>query len=331
MIYKSYVVEDNLELINKHINLFYGENIGLKNQFKDIIKDKFKNKNYETLNFDQEQILKNLNILTNEIKNKSLFGNKKIIFINNVNDKIFDLIEEVSNDLEDINIYLFSELLEKKSKIRNFFESSKTFGIIPCYEDNDISIKKLINKKLTGFTGLNSQNIELILSYTNSNRSKVLNEINKIINYFTDKKIKTEKLEQLLDPRINENFNLLRDNSLAGNKKETNKLLGDTVIDEEKNVYYLNIINKRLIVIKEINEQVKDSNYQDVINSLKPPIFWKDKPNVLIQAQKWNLNKIKKVLYLTNNLEINIKSNSMINKNVLMKKLIIDICNTANS
>ena len=77
MIYKSYVVEDNLDLINKNINLFYGENIGLKNQFKDIIKDKFKNKNCETLNFDQEQILKNLNILTNEIKNKSCLVIKK--------------------------------------------------------------------------------------------------------------------------------------------------------------------------------------------------------------------------------------------------------------
>tara|TARA_B100000941_G_scaffold286360_1_gene259785 strand:- start:70 stop:1065 length:996 start_codon:yes stop_codon:yes gene_type:complete len=331
MIYKSYLVEDNLDLINKNINLFYGENIGLKNQFKDIIKDKFKNKNYETLNFDQEQILKNLNILTSEINNKSLFGNKKIIFINNVNDKIFNFIEEISSDLEDISIYLFAELLEKKSKIRNFFESSEKFGIIPCYEDNDISVKKLINKKLVGFTGLSSQNINLILNNTNSNRSKVLNEINKIINYFTDKKIITEKLEQLLDPRINENFNSLRDNSLAGNKKETNKLLGDTIIEEEKNVYYLNIINQRLIIIKKINEQVKGSNYQDVINSIKPAIFWKDKPTVLIQAQKWNLDKLKKILYLTNSLEITIKSNSMINKNVLMKKLIIDICQTANS
>jgi len=49
------------------------------------------------------------------------------------------------------------------------------------------------------------------------------------------------------------------------------------------------------------------------------------------QIKKWNKSKIDNVLKETYMLEKEIKSNSTINKNVLVKKLIIDICQIANS
>ena len=67
------------------------------------------------------------------------------------------------------------------------------------------------------------------------------------------------------------------------------------------------------------------------MNNLKPPIFWKDKQNFLAQAKKWDLDKIRKALNLTYEFEVRVKSNSLINKNILLKKLVIDICKIANS
>ena len=41
MIYKSYIIEQNISpVLNHKIFLFYGENEGLKKDFKDIIKNK---------------------------------------------------------------------------------------------------------------------------------------------------------------------------------------------------------------------------------------------------------------------------------------------------
>ena len=34
MIFKSYLVENNIKILDKKLVLFYGENIGLKNDFK---------------------------------------------------------------------------------------------------------------------------------------------------------------------------------------------------------------------------------------------------------------------------------------------------------
>ena len=38
MLYKSYLIEQNINNLDKNLFLFYGENIGLKNDFKKIIK-----------------------------------------------------------------------------------------------------------------------------------------------------------------------------------------------------------------------------------------------------------------------------------------------------
>ena len=42
----------------------------------------------------------------------------------------------------------------------------------------------------------------------------------------------------LLNERVNEDFEYLKDAALEGNLKTTNKLLSDTPLQEEKNIYY---------------------------------------------------------------------------------------------
>ena len=44
MIHKSYLVEENLNLLAKNIVLFYGENLGLINEFKEKIESVNKDK-----------------------------------------------------------------------------------------------------------------------------------------------------------------------------------------------------------------------------------------------------------------------------------------------
>ena len=75
----------------------------------------------------------------------------------------------------------------------------------------------------------------------------------------------------------------------------------------------------------------ENSNVEIVISSLKPPVFWKDKPILIEQSKKWNKKKINNALKKTYNAELEIKSNSSIKKDLLIKNLIIDLCSAANS
>ena len=56
MIYKSYLVEQDFNSLNKNFILFYGENLGLKNDFKKKIK--LNKGNAETVSLLQEDIVK---------------------------------------------------------------------------------------------------------------------------------------------------------------------------------------------------------------------------------------------------------------------------------
>jgi len=329
MLYKSYLIEQNINNLDKNLFLFYGENIGLKNDFKKIIK--FINRKSEILIFSQEEILKNFNLIYNEINNISLFDKNKLFIIEQTDDKILEILKELEPNIDKHKIYLFSGILDKKSKIRNYFEKSKNCGAVACYADNEIGLKKIILNKLKGYTGLSTYNINLILENCNLDRVKLNNEIEKIAIYFQDKNIKTEKLEILLDTKVNDNFSLLKDEALLGNKSKTNKLLSDTIIDSEKNIYYLSSINQRLNKINEIICKSKEKGLEEAINTIRPPIFWKDKPNFISQTKKWSQKKIKTILEDTYNLEIKIKSNNLVDKNILIKKLLIDLFNLANA
>jgi len=328
MIFKSYLIEKNLENLNKNLVLFYGENSGLKNELKKKIKHA--NKIAEKINFFQEDIIKNENNFLSEIFNKSLFEQKKVYFINQSSDKILDVIQKIENKLDNQKIYLFSDQLDKRSKLRNYFEKSNNAGAVACYTDNEITIRKIILDRLKDFKGLSAQNINMIIENCSLDRDKLNNEINKIVTYFIEKNIDNDKLESLLDIKINDNFSLLKDEALIGNKINTNKRLSDTVIIDEKNIFYLSVINQRLNKLNEVSILLKSTNLENAVNMIKPPIFWKDKPIFIEQIKKWNSKKIKNILRKTYELEIKMKSNSIINKNILMKKLLVDICELAN-
>ena len=328
MIFKTYLIEKNIDQINKNFFLFYGENIGLKKELKSKIKNKFKNA--EIISYDQSEILQNNQVLFRELGNLSLFEKEKIFFIENTNDKILSLIRDIVDKFNSTRVILFADVLEKKSKLRIFFEKDHSCGIAACYPDNEITIKRIIQERLADLSGLNTSIINLIADKCNLDRAKVQNEITKIETFFQNKKIDIDKLENLLDLKTNENFDLLKNEAFKGEKAKTNKLLSETIFEDEKNVLYLNLLNQRLHKLCEIKKD-KNKNLEIAINNLKPPIFWKEKDAFIQQAKKWDIIKLRKVLEKTYSVEKEIKSNSVVNKKVLMKNLIVEICCLANS
>ena len=242
MNYKSYLVEQNINILKNNILLFYGENLGLKNDLKKKLM--LNNSNAVVVRLTQEELLRNQNYFIENLLNMSLFSEEKIYFIEQVNDKILELIEDMRDKLDDQKIYLFGEILDKKSKLRSEFEKSKKLGIVACYNDNEINIKKIILERLKGYEGLSPININLIIENSNLDRAKLNNELEKIETFFVSRKIINSELIKLLNINENDNFNMLKDAALTGNNKNTNKLLIDTNIDKEKTFFYINSIIK---------------------------------------------------------------------------------------
>jgi DNA polymerase-3 subunit delta len=331
VILKSYIVEQNLDILNDYqAVVIYGENEGIKNNIK--IKLKEINKNSEIISFFEDEITKNKNLLYENIANESLFNEKKIIFIQSATDKI---LNEVIECLEIYNpntkVYIFSENLDKKSKLRNLFEKEKKLAIFCCYEDNEKILINYINNELNGYKGLTGEIINFIISNSSLNRKIIQSEIVKIKSFFNDKIIKKKQLLELLNFKNNNGFEEIRDSALSGKKQKINKLLSEIELINDDSFFYLNNLNFRilkLLEIQSINETFK--NYEKALENIKPPVFWKDKPTYLEQLKKWDITKLNKAADKIGSAEILMKKNSQIRNDLVIKDLIIELTKQAS-
>ena len=246
-----------------------------------------------------------------EIYNKSLFDDKKIIIVKRVTDKILNIIEQIEvTKIQDINIVLVADILEKKSKLRLKFEKSKTLVCIAFYPDNKDTLLKLAsnffkeNKISISYSSINS-----IIEKINEDRQALMNEIEKIKLYtINDKKIDNEDVIKLIN--LNENYSIseLIDNCLLKNKKKTIKILNDNNFNNEDCILITRIFLNKSKTLHKLSKEYeinKDINF--TISSAKPPIFWKDKENTKKQILSWTTESLKELLFEINEIELLVK------------------------
>ena len=308
MILKSFELE-KINYKKFKIILLYGKNEGLKNET--IIKI---NKNKDTIfNYDEKEILNNTQIFIENISSKSLFDSKKIFVIKRATDKILKLIDQLSyKNLDDIIVIIIAENLEKKSKLRIFFEKSKENLCVPFYPDNNqtlanISLNYLRNKNIQ----IPQENINLIVSKCNGDREKLMNELNKIMSYsLNGKKLNINNISKLINLSEDHNISELIDNCLAKNKRKTITILNENNFVTEDCVLIIRIFLIKLKKILLLSKEFRNNKNIDLtISNAKPPIFWKDKEIVKQQIFNWEPEKIKKLIFRINEIELLIKKN----------------------
>ncbi len=327
MIAKNTDLKAILNNDNISFYLMYGVNSGL---IEETINNYIKpNLSKNVYNYEESEILNNADSFKENIFNKSFFEESKLIIINRVTDKILNLIKEVIEaNTDDIKIILKSGALEKKSKIRTFFEKNSSLIVVPFYEDN-INILSTITqnffreKKIK----ISQQNINIIIERSKGNRIYLKNELEKISNYIeTKKNITEEEILKLTNLTENVSISELTDNCLAKNKRKTLGILNENNTSSEDSILILKIFLYKLKRLKKLKiEADKNNNVDIVISSFKPPIFWKDKQIVKQQLKIFTLDQIKILIKKVNNLELLIKKNStqsiQIVNNFIMEEL----------
>ena len=142
------------------------------------------------------------------IQNSSFFDSEKLIIISRATDKIFKILSKYTKDYnDDVTIILLSGILEKKSKIRNYFEKDKNSICIPFYEDNLQSLNFLAQNFLEKKIPISQQNINLITERCRGDRINLYNELSKIENYTMNGK-KIDSVEILKLTNLSENYDI---------------------------------------------------------------------------------------------------------------------------
>ena len=318
MIVKSYEVL-KIDISKYNFFLIYGKNEGLQ---KKIINECFlKDQKTQVILYEESEFINKSEIITEEMLSQSLFGSEKVIIVSRVSGKILDEIQEITNrNIGNTKVILKSSSLDKKSKIRNFFEKEKKLIIIPVYEDKKRDLFEIVNKFLTENKIKTSREaINLLIDRASGDRENLNTELDKILNYsVTNKLIDIKTIEKLTNLATNYEVNELVENYLSKNTKNVSKILNENNYSDEDCMLILRTIlvkSKRLLNIIEKNNIIK--NIDEVISSTRPPIFWKEKENVKLQVNNWKIEDLKKKIYQINEVETLIKKNSQNSLNLI--------------
>jgi DNA polymerase III subunit delta len=323
MIIKSYELKKNkLSLINNNFFLLYGENLGLKKDIRNFIANEIKQKedDIEILSLYESDVINNKKNFYESIYSASLFSNKKIVTVYEATDKIandiFDVFEEYP---ENTFLIIFSDALEKKSKLRVFFEKNKKTIAIACYSDNEKDLQIIAQSELKkNNIVLSREAINLLIEKSNSDRNNLRNEIEKIKSYsLNKKKIELHEIKALINFSGDYKSDNLINECLCGNINQYKKIISELYIGAVNHVLLLRILGNKIHRLLKIKEQETETNNLDsLINSSKPMIFWKEKPLVKKQLLIWNLDELRKIISDINNTELLCKKNPQISNSI---------------
>jgi DNA polymerase-3 subunit delta len=331
MIVKFYELKKNIKP-NTKFYLLYGVNSGLIEESIDSI---FKlNFSKNIFYYDESEIFSNLEEFNETIFNKSFFDNDKLIIISRATDKILNIIEEIiDKKVGDLKIIIKSSILEKRSKLRVFFEKDKDLVVVPFYEDSNQSLMYLAQnflkeKKIK----MSSQNINHIVERSKGNRINLKNELEKISSYCQNKSsIELNEILKLTNLSENYDFSELVDACLARNKKKTLNILNENNPSSEDSIIILRTFLYKIKRLKKLKIELEHKKDLDtVISSFRPPIFWKDKDLIKQQLKFLTLPQIKLIIIEINNLELLVKKNSKLS-NQIVDNFILDRLEMTNS
>ena len=323
MIIKSFSINYEKLFETYRVNLLYGENFHLKDEIVEKLIKIYKKSNYKTTFLEQDDLLKNIEILDNYINQDNLFGDKEILIIKDATDKLLDYL---NIDNFDKQIIIISGNLPKNNKLRNFAEKSKIVSCIACYDDDDKTLKNLLRQgiNLLGLK-INNETIDQLFNLNKLNRNDVNSALEKLKLIAKEKQLDKEMLSSLFNTTSSYDAFQISNALLAGNKQELNKILSSFyhfAFNFNEIVGPLKYKINKLISIYEydVNEKI----ISKLIEKYKPPVFWKEKSIIQTQMTRWNKDELMVLLEKINEIEIMCKTNYEISETIF-NKFLLDI------
>ena len=316
MIIKYFDLKKNLKK-NKFF-LLYGNNEGL---IRETIDNTLKpSLNSNIFSYEEVDVLKDIDNFKENLINRSFFENEKLIIVNRVTDKFFKIAEEIIlGNIEDLALILVAGALDKKSKIRKFFEKEPVTICTPFYEDNVQTLSNLTQKFMREKNiNISQQLINIIAERAMGDRINLKNELKKIENFSINKKnINIDDILKITNLSENYDISDLVDSCLSKNKNKIIKILNENNFSSEDCILIIRIFLLKLKRLIKLHLEINNvKNIDTVISLYKPPIFWKEKNVVKKQVETLTYNQAKNLIKKANEIELLVKKNPQFSINI---------------
>ncbi len=321
--------EDNLKkrLENVNVIFLYGTNIGLV--------DLLYKKTLEILQIDTndpfgvskingDEFKDNPSVLYDNINTLNIFSDKRYVVLNlmhiSVNKSLENIILESVKTENNNYLLLIKAANLKINSFLKYFQNINDAILVPCYEEKvntmHYKLSNLFSRHKIYFKEDFVKNLVFKLS-SNSLTNEM--EIEKLDIFLTNNKNVTEEMIFTLISRNDDiNLNKVVENCSNGNPSEALTIFENIYDNQSTSITLIRMFVNHFKLIEKILLLFENNkNLNDVIENIKPPIFFKKKDFVIFQCKVWNLKLINLMLTRLIKLELECKLNHTTEKTLL--------------
>lgn len=238
--------------------------------------------------------------LSDELCAFSLMGGERVVVVRDATDKIAEVIADIFESISECAyLVVVAGELAAKSSLRRLYEREKRFAALACYLDEGSSLMELIRTTLTGYGLRVDRDAALYLSRSLGNdRGVTQQELAKIALYMGEDEEVTLAIAQALTGGNREaGYDDLCHAVATGDLAALEGALASMMEGGEAAVAILRALQRHFQRLQLMVGMVEEGVSPDrAMESLKPPVFFKEVPRFKAQLGRWNVRKAARAL-----------------------------------
>lgn len=302
--------------------LFYGGEEALILDYVMNIKDILKNHLFETIDAESESYLQNLQ---NEINTESMFGEQKLLYINNFKKtdgkKLTDILKNITPENNNFIIITSLTGLDTTNIVRKMFETVGHFASIGVYAENDATLKSLAKSVMDNLGMQYEPSIpEIIARMFSNNRSIMKQEIHKLHTYnLNTNYIITEQIAQnVLSEESESNIFDLQTTLFNKNLQHTLNILNNAQEHGiHPNIVWSSLAGyiRKIYIIKRALLLPNAESIDILIRN--SGVFWQQVPTLKKHINHYSMSQVVEIISKLNTLELQIRNSTKLAYNYI--------------
>jgi len=318
----------NLKPGNGTAVLIYGPDAGAVKDFRQkfiskIIPDKDA---MAVREFTSDAIKDDPASLLDEIAARSFFAESRVIVIDFAATIAEPVMQALENIPDDLLIIITAAELGKESKLRKFFEAHKTFAALPCYKEDERSIRAAIAQKFRDAgVKADADAMNFLSSNLGEDKGITNNELEKILLYLGEQKsLAYEEVLELLADSSELTLNDITSSVALRDLKKLEKSLTRAFAEHMNAVPILRSVAWQFQRLASARMMAQNGmGIDSALQAMRPPLYAKQLDQFKAALNKWNAPQLKKALAVITTAELDAKAGAldsdMVCRNALLK------------
>lgn len=315
--------------------LLFGKDNGLAEERIALIKKTFLGNNFNNAeaacNFYYSDVKDNFAKVVEELNENSLFWRgKKMVVIRYCSEAITKDIKSTltNNEIHSESLLvLHAEDLSATSNLRKFYESDNNCAALPCYLDDERTLRAVIIERIKNANYTISEDaINYLVNNLGNNRGITNKELEKLLLYKhnTDNHITLEDVSLIIDANLSVLLDKIHFTLFNLEISKAYRYI-EKLLEEENAIFIIRGLANhvfRLLYAKSLITSGK--TIEEALKLIFPPIFFTYVANFKQQISLWSLENLQTLLKKLIDAEIYAKLNSSLG-DTIVKDLVVKI------